>query len=117
MDVRIKDGDMVLDPTGNPVYISGAKEAFQRALFLIRTKAGTFVYNKGMGMSAVTSVLTERDRENLRAKLTEAVATVDGMQVYVTSAEELIDGTQKADITLVYKGEEYRAEVTTDGKL
>lgn len=117
MDVKIKDGDMLLDASGNPVYVRDSQEIFQRALFLIKTRTGSFVYNKAMGCSAVTSMLTERDRENLKAKLQEAVASLDGLKVCVNSAEELIDGTQKAEISLIYEGEEFLTEVTTDGKL
>ena len=117
MDVKIKDGDMLMDKTGNPVYTEGAEEMFQRALVCIKTKKGGFVYNKELGCSAVTALLCERDRENLKARLMEAVADIGTVDVFVESAEELIDGAVKACITLAC-GEEYLStEVVFDGEL
>ncbi len=117
MDVKIKNGDMVLDATGSPVYIDGSEAVFQRALFCLNTKKGRFRYNPDLGCCAVTSYLTEKDRENLCAAFMEAVAHIEGLGVYVNTAQELIDGVKQADVSLFYEGEEYRTEVIWDGKL
>lgn len=117
MDVKIKDGDMMLSASGSPIYTEGSEAVFQRALFCINTKRGTFRYNRNLGCSAVTSFLTDKDKENLRASLLEAVAHIEGLEVYVNSAQELVDGVKTADISLVYEGEVFDTEVIWDGKL
>lgn len=117
MDTKIENGDMVLGSTGEAVYVSGRDEAIQRAMFCITVKRGGFVYNKSMGVSAVTSALTERDRKNLEARLKEAVMGIQGLEIFVKCAEELIDGTVKADIAFVYDDAETDAEVIFDGEL
>lgn len=117
MDTKIENGDMVLDSTGAPVYIDGTEELWQRAMFCITAKKGGFMYNKAMGSEAVTSVLTERDRKNLEARLKEAVVDITGLEVCLSSAEELVDGTIKAEVTFLSDGEEINQEVFFDGEL
>ena len=117
MDIKIENGDMVLDRTGTAVYISGKEELIQRAMFCITSKKGGFVYNKDMGVEAVVSVATERTIKELEAKLREAVVNVQGVEVFLQSAEEMIDGTIKAEVVLVCGGEEFFREVIFDGEL
>ncbi|MBR2724690.1 MAG: hypothetical protein IKB72_04565 [Ruminococcus sp.] len=117
MDVKIKNGDMVLSAEGSPVYTQGSEAVFQRALFCINTQRGEFRYNKDLGCSAVTSFLTEKDRENLRANLMEAVVHIEGLEVFVNSAQELVDGVKKADISLFYEGDFFDTEVLWNGRL
>ena len=117
MDILIKDGDMVLDKTGAPIYISGDDEILQQALFMIGTKKGAFIYNKEMGIQAVTSPCTQRAMKELESRLKEAVMKIEGVRLFLQDAEELIDGRVKALITLSIGDKEIEAEVITDADL
>ncbi len=111
MDVKIKDGDVVLDATGEPVYIEGIEEIFQQVLLCISVKKGGFIYNKELGCCAVTDISGERRVRNLEARLREAILPVKGAQLFVNYAWELLDGSIRAEITVKYGEREMTKEV------
>ena len=117
MDIKIKDGDMVLDKTGSAVYVYDCEEVFQRALFILSTAKGAFIYNKDMGVEAVTSACGERFAAQVESVLREAVSSVEGLTLYLQSAEELIDGRVKALVNLEYRDKEQSVEVIIDADL
>ena len=45
-DVRIKDGDAVVDSTGNYEIISDTDALFQRAKICIGARLGNFIYDR-----------------------------------------------------------------------
>ena len=117
MDIKIENGDMVLDETGNPVYIDASDEVLQQALFILSTKKGAFIYNKDMGVEAVTCGATQRTRKNIESKLREALMGLNGVSLYLTDAEELIDGRVKAQLTLTFSDKEIDTEVILDADI
>lgn len=111
MDVKIENGDTVLDMTGMPVYTQGFEEILQQVMICITSRKGKFIYNKDMGCSAVTDVSGEREIRRLEARLREAIASVKGAQIYVDNAWELVDGRVRAEITIVYGKHQVSREV------
>ncbi len=111
MDVKIKNGDMVLRDTGEPVYIDGIEEIFQQVMLCISVKKGGFLYNKELGCCAVTDVSGERQLRQLEARLREAILPVEGAQLFVNYAWELVDGSIRAEITVKYGEKEMSKEV------
>lgn len=100
MDIKIKDGDILLDETGAPVYIDGMEEMLQQVMICITAQKGRFIYNKDLGCYAVTDMSGEREVRRLEARLKEAVLPLKGVQLWVNSAWELLDGGVVADITV-----------------
>ena len=49
IDVKIKDGDVVTDSTGCPVYAEGADALFRRAVLRLTPPRGSFIYNRELG--------------------------------------------------------------------
>lgn len=117
MDIKIEDGDMVLDKTGAAVCVTDSEEVFQQALFILSTKKGAFIYNKDMGVEAVTSACTERSLKEIESKLKEAVMEIAGLGVFLQSAEELIDGRVKVLVILDYMDKQQSVEVIVDADL
>jgi len=116
-DVKIKDGDTVISTNGKTVYTKGTEAVFQRALFCILTKRGRFIYKKDMGFEGTCSPQSRGFEENLQAQLMEALLPIEGIEVYVDGTEEISDSVRKANITLIYEGQEYKTEVIINGEL
>lgn len=102
MDTKIQSGDAVLIPSGEAVYIEGAEEVFQQMLMLITLPRGGFIYNKDFGFEAVCGVSGERELRKTEAQLRETIAPIKGATLYLISAEELIDGSKKLQLSLGY---------------
>lgn len=91
-DVLIKNGDIVLDSSGNTVMLSGIDAKFQRALFCIKAKRGKFIYNRELG-SHLDNVLSNENSPAQRAELeiNEALAGFDNTFAKVSqSGDKLI---------------------------
>lgn len=111
MDIKIKDGDMVLDSTGTPVEIEGNEEILQQIIMRITAQKGGFIYNKEMGTEAVTDVSGEKECKRLEAVLREAVADMEGVNIYLDSASQLVDGKVFAQMTVICNEETIPLEV------
>ncbi|MBQ8000819.1 MAG: hypothetical protein IJ298_06305 [Ruminococcus sp.] len=103
MDIKIKDGDIVLDSTGEAVEIQGDEAVLQQVIMCITAEKGGFIYNKDMGVPPVTDVSGERECKRLEALLREAVSSVEGARLYLDEVEQLVDGRSLASITVTYK--------------
>lgn len=111
MDVKIENGDMLLDGTGSPVEISDFEEVLQQVIMCITAEKGGFIYNKDMGVPPVTDVSGERECKRLEALLREAAAEVEGAGLYLDSAMPLVDGKILVSLTVTYKEEIMPVEV------
>lgn len=112
MDVKIKNGDILTDARGNPLYTrEGIDDIFQQVLICITAKKGGFIYDKDFGADAVTDVSGERERKRLEASFRAAAASVKGAEVFVKGACELIDGSVKAEITVTWGSQSKTGEV------
>lgn len=88
-DVLIKDGDIVLDSSGNTVMLSGIDAKFQRAMLCIKAKRGKFIYNRELG-SHLDDVLASKNSSAQRAELeiNEALAGFDNTFARVSQCGE-----------------------------
>lgn len=111
MDVKLKNGDIVTDMSGEPVYIDGMDEIIQRVLICIGIKKGSFAYAKDFGMEKPAALSTSRDLKKLETLFREAVIPVSGAYVEVVSAEPLNDGRISAYINVIYGEEQRTVEV------
>jgi hypothetical protein len=111
MDTKIIDGDMLLDSSGNPVMIKETEEVLQQVIMCITAEKGGFIYDKDMGVQAVTDVSGEKECKRLEAILREATEGVEGAGIYLDSAQQLIDGRILAGITVTYKDDIIPVEV------
>ncbi len=109
--MKIKDGDILLDSTGGTVQITDTEEVIQQVLMCITAEKGGFIYNKDMGVQAVTDVSGEKECKSLEARLREAVAGVEGVNIYLESASQLVDGKIFAEITVTYGEDTVSMEV------
>lgn len=112
MDVLVRDGDMVTDAKGIPLYISGVQQMLQRVLFALKTRKGDFRYNPELGLEEFTLETDERGIRNFEARCREAVMNIEGVRLSVENAERLQNGRIKAVLLIDYQGENYRKEVT-----
>lgn len=112
MDVIIKDGDILTDAAGNPLYTQeGIEDIFQQVVICITARRGGFIYDKELGAEAVTDIAGEREMKRLEAQLRAAAVPVAGAQVYLNSACELIDGSVRAEITVTCGSQSKTGEV------
>ena len=112
MDVKIKNGDILTDGAGNPLYTQdGIEDIFQQVMICVTAKKGGFVYDKDFGAEAVTDISGERELKRLEASLRSAAASVRGAEVFLRGACELIDGCVKAEITVTYGSDSKTGEV------
>ena len=111
MDIKIKDGDMVLDSTGDPVRIEGTEEILQQIVMRITACKGGFIYNKEMGTEAVTDVSGEKECRKLEVILQEAVADMENVSLSLDCASQLVDGKVLAELTVTCNEEIVPLEV------
>ena len=111
-DVRIKDGDAVVDSTGNYEMISDTDALFQRAQICIGAKLGGFIYDRETG-SDIRSIDAESDLAKERAELiiNEALAHFEDTRAVVLEYGEVIK------LTITIGGESRNTEVHLYGNI
>lgn len=111
MDIMLRNGDIVTDMSGEPVYIDGMDEILQRVLICIGVEKGSFLYDKDFGMEKPSSLNTPRDIGRLETLLREAIISVGGACVEVVNAEFLKNRKISAYINVIYGEEQRTVEV------
>ncbi|MGN0452781.1 MAG: hypothetical protein ACI4GZ_03160 [Ruminococcus sp.] len=111
MDVLIKDGDILTDYTGSPVYISGIEEIVQRVKLCISVEKGKFIYMKELGLDRAQDISSEAGIRNFEAKLREAVALLEGVELQLLSLQNLTETERVAKLNIIYNNESVEAEV------
>lgn len=111
-DVRIKDGDAVVDSTGNYEIISDTDVLFQRAQICIGARLGNFIYDRETG-SDIRSIAPESDLAKERAELiiNEALAQFEDTRAVVLEYGEVIK------LTITIGGESRNTEVHLYGNI
>lgn len=110
MDVKLRNGDMVLDSTGSVVYIDGMEEIVQRVLICVTARKGSFLYQKNLGCDARVDFSTERGMKKLESRLREAILPVAGAELVLREAKSTDEGI-RAFITIIYNDEKMDTEV------
>lgn len=104
-DAKLRDGDVVLEPSARIAAVRGADARLQRAYILIKTKKGSFKYNRELGADydALASAKNEAELEQI---LNEALAPLDDAYVRVVSAGQSVtaeivcgDKTRTTEVT------------------
>ena len=90
-DVKIKDGDVVVDSTGKYEIISDKDALFQRAEICIGARLGSFVYDRQTG-SEIRSINAEDDLAKEKAELVinEALAEFEDTKAVVLQYGDII---------------------------
>lgn len=111
-DVKIQNGDVVLDSGGRFVRIFGVDAKFQRAMICINTKVGGFVYNRKLG-SQIKSVDIANPfaKERLELLINEALAHFENTKAEVVSVGKM------ALIQITIDGETRTEEVRLCGNI
>jgi len=99
VDVKIKNGDVVTDSTGCPVYVEGLDALFQRAVLRMTPPRGSFIYNRELGAERCGE-----DCARTELLLAEALAGYADTQVRVLQID---GGVISAELTI---GGESRVE-------
>ena len=111
-DVRIKDGDAVVDSTGNYEIISDMDALFQRAQICIGARLGNFIYDRQTG-SDIRSIDAESDlaKENAELIINEARAQFEDTRAVVLEYGDVIK------LTITIGGESRNTEVHLYGNI
>lgn len=90
-DVKIKDGDVVVDSTGKYEIISDTDALFQRAEICIGARLGSFIYDRQTG-SEIRSIKAEDDLAKEKAELVinEALAEFEDTKAVVLQYGDII---------------------------
>ena len=90
-DVKIKDGDVVVDSTGRYEIISDTDALFQRAEICIGARLGSFIYDRQTG-SEIRSIKAEDDLAKEKAELVinEALAEFEDTKAVVLQYGDII---------------------------
>lgn len=90
-DVKIKDGDAVVDSTGRYEIISDTDALFQRAEICIGARFGSFIYDRQTG-SEIRSIKAEDDLAKEKAELVinEALAEFEDTKAVVLQYGDII---------------------------
>lgn len=101
-DVRIKNGDAIVDSTGRYEMICDKDVLFQRAEICIGARLGGFIYDRHTG-SDIRSIDAESSlaKENAELVINEALAQLENTKAVVTEYGDVV----KLTITI---GEESR---------
>lgn len=115
MDIRIKDGDIVLLPTGDYERITGIDEAVQRVCMETATRRGAFIYDRGFGTDYTALAA---DDELLRDKLDMLIkAACVGFADTEAEVQDYDPATKVVTIKITYKDEERTTEVDLSGSI
>ena len=90
-DVKIKDGDVVVDSTGKYEIISDTDALFQRAEICIGARLGSFIYDRQTG-SEIRSINAEDDLAKEKAELVinEALAEFEDTKAVVLQYGDVV---------------------------
>lgn len=90
-DVKIKDGDVVVDSTGRYEIISDTDALFQRAEICIGARLGSFIYDRQTG-SEIRSIKAEDDLAKEKAELVinEALAEFEDTKAVVLQYGDVV---------------------------
>ncbi len=111
-DVKIKNGDAVVDSTGRYEMISDKDALFQRAQICIGAKLGNFIYDRQTG-SDIRSVDAESEfaKENAELIINEALAQFEYTKAAVLEYGDTIR------LTVTIGGESRDTEVHLYGNI
>ncbi|MEE1219880.1 MAG: hypothetical protein U0L20_08165 [Ruminococcus sp.] len=90
-DVKLENGDTVVNSGGAYEKISGVIAELQRAVISISAKKGAFIYDRALGSEKDKLDLTDKGfKDKLEIVLNEALVNYDNTSVEVLEAGEVI---------------------------
>lgn len=97
-DVKIKNGDAVVDSTGRYEMLTDKDALFQRAQICIGARLGGFIYDRQTG-SDIRSIDKDSDlaKENAELVINEALAQFENTKAVVTEYGDIIKLTVTID--------------------
>lgn len=101
VDVKLQNGDIVLDGTGNAMVIGDSDARFQRALVRMTAARGGFIYDRELGVLPLGD-----DLRRAELALNEALSLCPGARVRL-----LEKGDESMTVQLTINGESRREEV------
>ena len=101
VDVKLQNGDIVLDGTGNAMVIGDSDARFQRALVRMTAARGGVIYDRELGVLPLGD-----DLRRAELALNEALSLCPGARVRL-----LEKGDESMTVQLTINGESRREEV------
>lgn len=114
MDARIENGDIYLTSSGDTEYLSGVREAVQRALIAATAVKGTFIYDRSLGADYAAIGEEGISLGRLDMLIREAAADIADTQVRVTGWDA---DHHTAALSVTYGGKTAATEVDLHGIL
>lgn len=113
MDVKIENGDVCIDDSGNYVMIDGFDEVVQQVLIKITSEKGSFIYDRNLGSECTLSkTLSDKpDIKVLEMLINESLAHMEDVYVKLTDAY-FSDGKLIMKITIFWRDLSEEKEVT-----
>lgn len=105
MDTCISNGDFKVDGRGRPVVINDFDEVLQRVMIRVKTRLGSFIYDRKLG-SEIRSLKKETENLNNKALAIIREAIVDMSEVTADGASVTKDGDNMIINIEVSSGEE-----------
>lgn len=103
MDVKIENGDVCIDNSGNYVMIDGFDEVVQQVLIKISSEKGSFIYDRNLGSECKLSK-TSSDKPDIKVLemlINESLAHMEDVYVKLTDAY-FSDGKLTMKITIIW---------------
>ena len=109
MDAYIENGEIVTDVSGYPRTVYGVDEACQRALLILSTQKGAFIYDREFGTDW-RGIMENFSDEEVLLRCKEALADEGGISV-LSARLDIHDNIKTLDVTIGCAGQIKSAEV------
>lgn len=111
-DVKIENGDIVLDSSGRAVMLNDTDAKFQRAVICICSRKGMFIYDRELG-SDVGCISADEKNSAEKAELEINAA----LAKFKNTFARVIEYGEKLKIELTIDGETRITEVLLNGNI
>ncbi len=115
MDIKIKDKDISLTPSGIPETVSGFEQAVQQIGFALTIPRGSFVYNREIGLFSDFDFTESDAPKRIEALVNESLIH----SAFYVGVDYISINSKGTVIGLIIDNgyEDFAAEVVIDGQL